>query len=288
MTPPRAEVIGDPIAQSKSPLIHRFWLDALGLSGDYRRVHVTPDALADYIARSKDDPDWRGCNVTMPHKLAVMDLVDSIDPVAERVGAVNTIVSRHGTLIGYNTDVGGIVEPLKRPDRDIGNYPNHVATYAQVIGAGGAARAAGVAFAKMCDVTFYNRSREKAVALVELFALPADYGMGLDGLGPIRNPNDGLDDQRYSHIIFNASSMGMTGQPPVPINLDAYYPDTIVFDAVYAPLDTPLLADARARGLRTIDGLEMLIGQAALAFALFFGAEPPRERDAELRALLTA
>ncbi|KQN24930.1 hypothetical protein ASE86_01205 [Sphingomonas sp. Leaf33] len=285
---PYAEVIGDPIAQSKSPVIHRFWLDALGIVGDYRRVHVTPEILTDYIERRRHDPSWRGCNVTMPHKLAVMDLVDAVDPIAERVGAVNTIVPHEGRLIGYNTDVGGIIEPLKRHDRRIGEYANHVATYAQVIGAGGAARAAGVALASLYDVEFYNRTPDKAVALAELFGFPSHSGMGLDRVGPIRNADDGPDDQRYSHVVFNASSMGMIGQPPVPIDLDSYYPDTIVFDAVYAPLETPLLAAARARGLRTVDGLEMLIGQAALAFALFFGTEPPRERDVELRALLTA
>ncbi|HET9510055.1 MAG TPA: shikimate dehydrogenase [Sphingomonas sp.] len=285
---PYAEVIGDPIAQSKSPLIHGFWLDALGVAGAYRRSEVTSDALRDHIDRRRSDPTWRGCNVTMPHKLAVIDLVDAVDPIAARVGAVNTIVVRDGILIGYNTDVGGIAEPLKRPDRQIGAYPTHVATYAQIIGAGGAARAAGVALATMFDLEFYNRTPEKAVALAELFGLPAHFGMALDGIGPIRNPDEGPADQRYSHVIFNASSMGMTGQPPVPIDLAPYHPDTIVFDAVYAPLETPLLAAAQARGLRTIDGLEMLIAQAALAFALFFGAEPPRERDAELRAALTA
>lgn len=285
---PFAEVIGDPIAHSKSPLIHRFWLEKLGLAGDYRATQVLGSDLGDFFARRVADPDWRGCNVTMPHKMAVMALVDEVDSVAEQVGAINTIVSRDGRLIGYNTDVGGIIEPLKRPDRGIGGYRCHVATYAQIIGAGGAAHAAGVALASMYDLEFYNRTLDKAVALAKLFGLGPDHAAGLEGLGPIRNADDGPDDQRYSHVVFNASSMGMTGQLPVPIDLDPYYPDTIVFDAVYSPMETPLLAAARARGLRTIDGLEMLIGQAALAFALFFGAEPPRERDAELRALLSA
>ncbi len=284
----RAEVIGDPIAQSKSPAIHRFWLDCLGLAGDYRAVHVTPDELPAYIERSRGDPDWRGCNVTMPHKLTVMDLIDDIDQDAAIVGAVNTVVHRDGRLVGYNTDIVGIVEPLTRPDRVIGDYTSHVATYAQIIGAGGAARAAAVALRFRADVEFYNRSPEKAVALARECGLPDEYGMALDSLGPIRNEGDTLAEQRYSHIVVNASSMGMTGYTPVPIDLTAYYPDTIVFDLVYSPLETPLLAAARSRGLRTIDGLEMLVGQAAVAFELFFGKPPPRDRDAELRALLTS
>jgi shikimate dehydrogenase len=111
-------------------------------------------------------------------------------------------------------------------------------------------------------------------------------GNPLTAVGPIRNPNDGLAEQRYSHILINATSMGMHGENPVPIDLSAYFPDTIVFDMVYAPLETPLLAQARALGFRTIDGLEMLVGQAATAFERFFGVAPPRDRDAELRRLL--
>ena len=281
-----AEVIGDPIAQSKSPVIHKFWLDALGIKGDYRRAHVSAHALADYLANARLDPAWRGCNVTMPHKIAVMALVDKLDPIASRVGAVNTVVQSDDHLVGFNTDVAGIVGPLSHPDRAIGQYDNHVATYAQIIGTGGAARAAIAALAQVADLEFYSRSRDKAAALAKECGLSEWFGMGLDQLGPIRNEGDTGGDQRYSHIVVNASPMGMVDQPSVPIDLERYYPDTIVFDMVYAPLHTPLLAAARASGLRTIDGFEMLIGQAARAFELFFGATPPRERDQELRTLL--
>jgi len=285
---PYAEVIGDPIAQSKSPVIHRFWARALGLDADYRAVRVAADALGAYLAERSADPHWRGCNVTMPHKLAVMAHLGALDPLAEAAGAVNTVVRRDGRLVGYNTDVAGVLEPLDRAENGIGGYPNHVATYAQVIGAGGAARAAGAALVKRFDVEFYNRTADKAVELAALFGLPEAYGAGLDTLRPIRGDGEGSDDQRYSHVIVNASAMGMAGQPPVPVDLDAYYPDTVVFDMVYAPLETPLLAAARARGLRTVDGLQMLVGQAAVAFERFFGHAPPRDRDDELRALLTA
>ena len=289
MSAPYAEVIGDPIAQSKSPLIHGFWLKALGIEGDYRICHVRPEELADYFAQRRADVAWRGCNVTMPHKQAVMPFIDVISSRAQHVGAVNTIVSdTAGILSGSNTDVDGVAEPLRR--HGLVDYPNHVATYVQIIGAGGAARAAAVGAmeAGYGDFDVFNRSLEKAHALAEMIGAPFGEGQPLAALGPIRNPGDGPEDQRYSHVVINATSMGMGGSDPVPIDLSSYYPDTIVFDMVYSPLDTPLLVEARRLGMRTIDGLEMLVGQAAVAFEVFFGVPAPREHDEELRALLTA
>lgn len=287
---PYAEVIGDPIAHSKSPLIHRFWLDALGLAGDYRATRVTADALPAWLAERRSDPVWRGCNVTMPLKRAVVPFAATLDRAASVINTVNTLVHRSDRRIdGFNTDVVSITGALSRAENAIGNYPDHVATYTQIIGSGGAARAAGLAgLAASTDIDFFARDIAKAKALAEEFGLPEWFGSGLAGLGPIRNPGDGPEDQRYSHIVINATPMGMAGKPSVPIDLSAYYPDTIVFDMVYFPLETPLLKEARALGLRTIDGLDMLIGQAAVAFELFFGSAPPRERDAELRAVLTA
>ena len=118
MTSPYAEVIGDPIVQSKSPAIHGYWLGKLGLEADYRACHVTADGLAAYLAERREDPDWRGCNVTMPHKQAVIALLDRLEIGAEMVGAVNTIVPRRragrpAMLIGSNTDVAGFLEPLQ-------------------------------------------------------------------------------------------------------------------------------------------------------------------------------
>ncbi len=282
-----AEVIGDPIAHSKSPMIHGFWLRALGLEADYRAAHVRADGLAAYFAVRRADPDWVGCNVTMPHKEAVLAHVDEVDALAARLNAANTIVKRaDGRLVAGNTDVAGVAEPLKR--HAIGGYPDHVATYVQIIGAGGAARAAvlGAQAAGFGDFDIFNRSPGQADAVAALAGAPFGTGNPLEALGPIRNPNDGQAQQRYSHVVINATSMGMHGENPVPIELSAYYPDTIVFDMVYVPLETPLLAQARAVGLRCIDGLEMLVGQAALAFERFFGAPPSRDRDADLRALL--
>lgn len=265
-----AEVIGDPIAQSKSPAIHRFWLGALGLTGDYRARHVAPDALAGYIADGRANDAWRGCNVTIPHKIAVMDLVDDPGGIRETIGAMNTILRQpDGSVIGTNTDAAGFYAPLA--EFDLEGAP------VAVVGAGGAARAVLFALARagVERVTILNRSPLKAMGLLSTFGLKGD-AVPLDApIPPVA-------------LLVNASSLGMVGQPPLDLDLSGLPDDAVVYDAVYAPLETPLLAAARARELETVDGLEMLIGQAAVAFELFFGKSPPRERDAELRALLTA
>ena len=270
MSKPYAEVIGDPIAQSKSPLIHNFWLDALGIAGDYRRFHVPVDALADYIAGARADADWRGCNVTMPHKQAIMDLVDDPGDIRGTIGAMNTVVRQpDGSVIGTNTDAAGFYAPLA--ELDLEGAP------VAVVGAGGAARAVlfALARAKVGPVTILNRSPLKATGLLATFGLKGEVA-GLDAqLPPVS-------------LLVNSSSLGMTGNPPLDLDLSPLPGDAIVYDLVYSPLRTGLLNAAEARGLATVDGLDMLIGQAALAFELFFGAPPPEGRDDELRALLVA
>jgi len=129
---PYAEVIGDPIAQSKSPIMHGFWLEKLGIDADYGRSHLATDELPAFIEKRRADPAWRGCNVTLPHKQSVMPLLDRIDPVAEAIGAVNTIVPRDGVLIGHNTDAPGFLEPL-RPQ--LGE--RHLLRTARILGTGG-------------------------------------------------------------------------------------------------------------------------------------------------------
>ena len=146
MNAPYAEVIGDPIAQSKSPAIHNYWLGKLGLDAEYRACHVTAEGLEDYLRQRRADADWRGCNVTMPHKQAVMSHLDRLDPLAERIGAVNTIVREaDGALTGYNTDAAGFLEPL-RPL--LGR--EHLFRMARVLGTGGAARATRTARRSRC------------------------------------------------------------------------------------------------------------------------------------------
>lgn len=267
---PYAEVIGDPISHSKSPLIHKFWLDALGIAGDYRRAHIKPDALAAYIEQRRSDPDWRGCNVTIPHKLAVMDLVDDPGDIRGTIGAMNTIIrQKDGALIGTNTDAAGFYAPLAELVLD--------GAPVAVVGAGGAARAVlfALARANVGHVTILNRSPLKAMGLLATFGLKGDV-VALDAQLP------------PAALLVNSSSLGMTGQPPLDLDLSPLADDAIVYDLVYAPLRTGLLKAAAARGLDTVDGLDMLIGQAALAFELFFGAPPPEGRDDELRALLMA
>ncbi|WP_066798146.1 shikimate dehydrogenase [Sphingomonas soli] len=264
-----AEVIGDPISHSKSPAIHGFWLKALGIEAEYRAAHVKPDGLAAYFAARKADPDWRGCNITIPHKQAALDLVEDRGGVRASIGAINTVIREGDALIGTNTDAGGFYTPIAGLDlqgRDV-----------VVIGAGGAARAILFALSRLdvARVTILNRNVLKAAALLSSFGLKGDAVP----LGAPLPP---------AALLVNASALGMQGQPPLAIDLSPLPDDAVVYDIVYAPLETELLAQARDRELDTVDGLDMLIGQAALAFELFFGAEPPRDRDEELRAILTS
>ncbi|WP_336968160.1 shikimate dehydrogenase [Sphingobium aromaticiconvertens] len=267
---PYAEVIGDPIAHSKSPLIHNFWLQALGIEAEYRKTHVTPEGLAAYFLTRRADPDWLGCNVTIPHKIAVMDYADDPGDVRDRIGAMNTIACETGgPLVGTNTDSGGFLQPLMR-DKWQGKS-------AVLIGAGGAARAILFALASygVPNITVMARDAAKAQAL-------------LDRAGVKGNILSLTDPLPTADLLVNSSPLGMTGQSPLDLDLSPLSATATVYDIVYAPLETGLLAAAQARGLATIDGLDMLIGQAALAFDIFFDAQAPRERDEELRALLTA
>jgi shikimate dehydrogenase len=288
MAEPYAEVIGDPIAQSKSPAIHRFWLEALGIAAAYRACHVPADGLAAYLAARRADPDWRGCNVTMPHKQAVMPLIDRLDEQAAAIGAVNTIVREaDGSLTGYNTDAAGFLEPLRSV---LAN--RHLFRMARILGTGGAARAIVAALARQnMTLVLAGRNPAKAQALLDELAPAtssiAHHAVRLDHFAA---PTDFAFDDRAGclDLVINATALGMVGQPPLAFDLSHAPPGSIVYDIVTAPAETPLLAAAREVGLQTVDGLEMLVGQAAVAFRLFFGAEPPRDRDADLRALLTA
>ena len=277
MTLPYAEVIGDPIAQSKSPLIHRHWLRTLGLPGDYRHAHVTAADLAPYVTARRSDPLWRGCNVTMPHKQAIMPLLDRLDPLAVRIGAVNTVVrAPDGTLTGYNTDAPGCLEPLAAM---LGGQRRRVL----VLGNGGAARAIVVALADAGQaITLAARDPAKARALLDDLAPGGLHGVA--ALADYAAPGQGKID-----LVVNASPLGMVGNPALAFDLSHVAPGGLVYDIVTAPLLTPLLRAAQAAGLATVDGLAMLIGQAALGFAHFYGTPAPRgDGDTALRAVLTA
>jgi shikimate dehydrogenase len=264
---PYAEVIGDPIAHSKSPIMHRYWLNQLGIEADYRPVRIPAGETRAYVAERRNDPDWRGCNVTAPLKTEVMDHLSALGPDARSIGAVNTIIHQgEGELLGVNTDAHGALLALA------GLQPKN----AVLIGAGGAARAALFALKVMQvpEVTVLNRDMIRARAALD--DLEVDGRVLPLGSAPAAD------------LLINATTLGMAGNPPVPFDLDALPAGATVFDMVYAPVETELLARARMRGLAAIDGLTMLAEQGAMAFAAFFEGGPDQADTPELRALLTS
>lgn len=284
MTQPYAEVIGDPVAHSKSPAIHRFWLEKLDIAADYRTCAVAANDLARYFSERRGDPNWRGCNVTMPHKRAVAPFLATVSRAASRIGAINTVYEQNGRLIGENTDGEGFLEPLlpllERP---------HFFRMARILGAGGAARAIAAALAEH-GFTLVIAARNVDQAC-ELLGAVAPHGQHhAVELAHFADPTDFPFDDRDGclDVIVNASPLGMRGAPPLAFDWSHAPPGSVAYDIVTVPVDTPFLEAARAAGFARIDGLAMLIGQAAAAFALFFGQPAPREYDAELRALLTA
>ena len=289
MTPDRrpgqgyAEVIGDPIAQSKSPAIHGFWIEKLGLDAAYRAHHVSTVSLKSYLEERRDDAGWHGCNVTMPHKQTVMPLLDRIEPLAKRVGAVNAVVkTRDGALVGRNTDVAGFLEPLLGQLRD-----THYFRMARILGTGGAARAivAGLA-GEGFTLVLAGRNPDKARALLDELDPSGEHHVA--PLDHFATPTDFAFDDREGccDLVINASPLGMRGQPPLAFDWSHAPPGSIAYDIVTDPVETEFLVNARAAGFATVDGLAMLIGQAAAAFTHFFGVEPPRQFDAELRERL--
>jgi shikimate dehydrogenase len=275
VTPPKAFVIGHPIGHSRSPLIHGHWLETLGLAGSYERIEVRPDELRGFI-RCFGERGFVGGNVTIPHKEAVFDLTDEATEVARRLGAVNTLwIEPDGRVIGHNTDsagfVGGLAEAIG-PD-----WSKDIET-ALVLGAGGAARAvvAGLLDSGVSRIIVANRSPERATPL---YAFAPDRIEAI----PIGDVEGRLG---YADLFVNATSLGMKGQPELAISLESLPERAIVSDIVYVPLETPLLAAARRRGLRTADGLGMLLHQAVPGFRTWFGATP--QVTPELRALIEA
>ena len=272
MAVPYAEVIGDPVAHSKSPLIHKFWLGELGLEGDYRAVRVAPTELPDWLAARRGDPDWRGCNVTIPHKLAIMTLLDEVD--VQGVGAVNCVVPRAGSLVGHNTDVAGVEEALG--DGIEAGAP------VCLIGAGGGARAAVAALAGLGvgELRIIVRDPARGRDLLEGVATKGAV-FGFESAGEALDGCVGM---------VNASPLGLAGFPQMPATLlrglAAIRRGGFVLDMVYGSAKTPLIEQAERAGLRAKDGLAMLTGQAKQAFRYFFGAEAPSDRDGALRRLL--
>lgn len=261
-----AGVLGWPVEHSLSPRLHGYWLEKLGIDGAYVPLPVRPSDFAS-VFRALPKMGFVGANVTVPHKEQALILADQVEPLAKRIGAVNTLVVREdGVIVGLNTDASGFMRNLRmgspwRPD----SGP------AVVLGAGGAARAVvgALADAGVPEIRLVNRSRERAEKLA------ADIG------GPIKVQAWDRPDLTGAGLLVNTTSLGMTGQPPLDIDLSALPRNAVVNDIVYAPLMTDLLLRAQARGNPVVDGLGMLLWQAVRGFTLWFGQKP--EVTAELR-----
>ncbi len=267
----RAFVVGHPIAHSRSPLIHAHWLDRYHLPGTYERVDVPPEGFAGFL-RSFAGQGFAGGNVTIPHKEAAFSGVDRRTARAERLRAVNTLWVEDGAIWGDNTDILGFVAHL---DQSLGRGWERGVETALVIGAGGAARAvaAGLLDRAVARVLIANRTPEKgrdlAADLADPRVVPLPFGAIPDAVAG-------------AGLVVNTTSLGMAGQPPLDLDLAGAGDRTVVADVVYVPLTTPLLTAAAGRGLRTVDGLGMLLHQAAPGFARWFGVTPevtPALRD---------
>ncbi len=266
-----AGVIGWPIAHSRSPRLHGFWLRQHDIDGAYLPLAIAPEKLESAVLGLRD-AGFRGLNVTIPHKETVMALCDRVDETAQRIGAVNTLVFEGETILGSNSDAFGFIENLKA------GAVGHDLTAAPglLLGAGGAARAVAVALldAGLPELLICNRSPERAEALA------ATLGTRVKGL-PWSARAEALSDLG---LLVNSTSLGMSGHPPLDLPLDRLPASALVTDLVYTPLETPLLAAAKTRGCRVVDGLGMLLHQARPGFRAWFGVDP--EVTPELRAFV--
>lgn len=260
-----AGIMGWPIAHSRSPALHGFWLDEHRIDGAYVPLAVAPERLEQAL-RALPALGFRGCNLTIPHKEAALKAMDRVEPFARQIGAMNTVVvAADGSLEGSNTDVFGFRENLREqaPDWQPAAGP------AVVLGAGGSARAvlAALSTVGVGEIRLVNRTRERAEMLAHELAGPAERitvhpwssrAAALDGAG----------------LLVNTTSLGMEGSPPLDIDLAALPRGAVVVDIVYVPLETGLLATARRRGHTVVDGLGMLLHQGRPGFAAWFGADP--------------
>ncbi len=257
-----AGVMGWPVGHSRSPVLHNFWLARAGIDGAYIPMAVPPDRLGEAL-RALPALGLAGTNVTIPHKEAAFAAVDEADGIARRIGAVNTVVVRgDGALSGSNTDAFGFVEALRSR---LGTWSG-TGIAAAVLGAGGAARAIVAALQDegAGEIRLVNRTRARADALCERFGAPLVAVDWDEREGALEG----------AALVVNTTSLGMAGGAPLELRLDGLPAEAVVNDIVYSPLETPLLAAARARGCRAVDGLEMLLHQARPGFAAWYGAEP--------------
>ncbi len=269
-----AGVMGWPVSHTRSPAIHNHWIARYGLKGAYVQLPVKPEHL-EAALRGLPALGFAGCNVTAPLKVSAMKLMDELDPVARRMAAINTIVVLpDGRLKGFNNDGAGYIQSL----RDAQPGWRGDTSPALVLGAGGAARAIVVALLDegVPELRICNRTQERAEALA------GEFGDRVKVV-PWAERNAAMAGVR---LLVNATTQGMHGQPPLEVKLDELPPQAVVSDAIYIPLETPLLAQARARGHLTVNGLGMLLNQARPAFHAWFGVLP--ELTSDLRAAVQA
>jgi shikimate dehydrogenase len=269
-----AGVMGFPVSHSLSPRLHNHWLSRYGVDGVYIPMSVAPEQL-ERALRALPALGFRGCNLTLPLKEIAFAVVDSVDPVAEAIGAINTIVvGEDGRLHGSNTDAYGFITNLKSTAGDLEKHLPH----AVVLGAGGAAKAVVKALLDegSTRITLTNRTRAKADALAERFGKTVS-------VAEYSSLNKLLPD---CTLLVNTTSLGMQGQAPLSIDLTTLSTAALVTDIVYNPLETELLKSARARGNATVDGLGMLLHQAVVGFDAWFGVTPEVDEDAR-KALLS-
>lgn len=272
-----AGVIGYPIKHSRSPLMHNRWLAEHTIAGTYVPIEIAPDDLEARLAALADD-GLRGINVTIPHKQAIFALAQNpgngCDDAATKIGAVNTVIfQKTGGFLGINTDAKGFIANLATAAAPWKSGP------ALVLGAGGAARAVvyGLIEAGVKEIRIANRTASRAQALVRDLATPGHILVQV-GWNTISTQ------MKEAALLVNTTSLGLEGGEPLDLDLSPLPASALVSDIVYAPLQTLLLKDAKARGLETVDGLGMLIHQARFAFEAWFGILP--EASAGLRAAL--
>lgn len=261
----RAFVIGHPIAHSRSPLIHGFWLSQYGIDGSYEAIDIAPETMPAFFARLRAG-EFAGGNVTIPLKLIAHELCDKVDDDATLIGAVNTLIAKDGKISGFNTDHFGLLGNL---DQHAPGWDKNLRT-AIVLGAGGAARAVLLALARRgADrIVLLNRNPDRAKALAA----------EMDGRLNTQIVPDALPAfdtyAAHANLVVNTSAVGMHGSRFENLDLQLLPDTALVTDIVYTPLVTPLLADAEALGLKTVEGLGMLLYQAIPGFEAWFGVRP--------------
>jgi shikimate dehydrogenase len=264
--------MGHPVAHSRSPMLHGYWLRTLGIDGTYELADVAPEKF-DAFFRGLKANGFVGGNITIPHKEAAYRLVDRRERAADAIGAVNTVWYEDDVLIGGNTDWLGLVGSLDDIHPGWDAKPGKVV----VLGAGGSARASVFAFTERgFSVSIVNRTQERAEKLAAAFG-PRASAHGFGALPKLLADAD---------VLINNTSLGMSGKPPLEIDLSPLKKSAIVYDVVYVPLETELLKAAKARGHRTVDGLSMLLYQAVVGFSHWFAVTP--KVTAAQRAILEA